>query len=267
MIVLAALVCLPLRVLAVLSAAIILLHNFLDPVKATQFGAAAPLWNLLHQPGAFLVAGVLVVAGYPLIPWAAVMAAGYCAGPVFLLDQANRRRILARAGLACTVGFLLLRTLNLYGDPSPWSSQSSPVFTLMSFLRCTKYPPSLDFLLMTLGPALLVLSWFDGKRFRPDNPVIILGRVPLFFFIVHFYAIHFLMDVMGVLRYGRAASAFLFHPPPSFGGPSRDFPPDFGYPLWVVYAVWIIIVASLYPLCRWYANLKATRRSWWLSYL
>jgi uncharacterized membrane protein len=267
MIVLAALVYLPLRALAVLSAAVILLHNCLDPFKAAQFGIAAPLWSIMHQPGAFFIAGAMVIVAYPLIPWAAVMAGGFCFGRIFLLDQASRKRILLRTGLACILAFILLRGLNLYGDPSPWSAQSSPLFTLMSFLRCTKYPPSLDYLLMTLGPALLVLSWFDGKRFSPANPLIVLGRVPLFFFIAHFYAIHFLMDVLGLLRYGRIAFPFLFHPPPSFGGPSRDFPPDFGYPLWVVYAVWILIVASLYPICRWFAHLKSTRRSVWLSYL
>ena len=141
------------------------------------------------------------------------------------------------------------------------------VFTLLSFLRCTKYPPSLDYLLMTLGPAMMVLSWFDGKRFSPDNPVIILGRVPLFFFIAHFYAIHFLTDVMGLLRWGRAAIPFLFQPPPSFGGLPKAFPLEFGYSLWVVYAVWIFLLFCLYPLCRWYAGVKARRRDWWLSYL
>ena len=163
MIALAALVHLPPRVLAVLSIAVIAVHNGLDGVQASQFGALAGLWNVLHQPGVFFVAGVPVVVGYPLVPWIAVMAAGFCAGPVFLRAPQERRRFLLRWGTVLVVGFVVLRAINLYGDPQPWSTQPSAVFTVISFLRTTKYPPSLAFLLMTLGPALLALSYFDRR--------------------------------------------------------------------------------------------------------
>ena len=267
MIALALLVQLPVRVLAALSIAIIALHNFLDPVTAAQFGAAAPLWNVLHQPGAFPVAGMFVVVGYPLLPWIGTMAGGFCFGRIYLLKAERRRSVLIGTGLACTVAFVALRWLNLYGNPLPWAVQRSGVFTLLSFLNCTKYPPSLDFLLMTLGPALLILAWFDRLRFGANNPLMVFGRVPFFFFVVHFFAIHALAVVMALLRYGNAAWRFAWSPLPSMGGDAKLFPPDFGYSLGQTYCIWILLVVALYPLCRWFGNVKARRKDWWLSYL
>lgn len=134
--------------------------------------------------------------------------------------------------------------------------------TALSFLRCTKYPPSLDFLLMTLGPALLLLAWFDRLTFSKTNPLIVFGRVPLFYFLLHLFAIHALTIPFALIRYGHAA--FLFGPLPSVGG---KFPADYGYDLWVVYAVWVAVVAMMYPLCLWFARLKQRRQDPWISYL
>ncbi|MBZ5507469.1 MAG: heparan-alpha-glucosaminide N-acetyltransferase domain-containing protein [Acidobacteriia bacterium] len=267
MIAMAALIHLPVRLLAVLSVAVILLHNCLDGIRATQFGSAAWAWNLLHQPGVISVAGKLVLVTYTFVPWIAVMAAGFCFGRVFQLEPVVRRRIMLRLGSALTITFIALRTLNHYGDPAPWAHQKSGVFTVLSFLNCTKYPGSLDFLLMTLGPALLVLAYFDQRTFKPANPLVVFGRVPMFYFILHFYLIHILAVLAAWLRYGNAAFTFVFNPLPSMGGPTKLFPADFGYSLWVVYGVWLLTVILLYPLCRWFANVKATRRDWWLSYL
>lgn len=267
MIALAALVHLPPRVLAVLSVAVIIVHNGLDGVQPSQFGALAGLWNVLHQPGVFFLAGVPVVAGYPLVPWIAVMAAGFCAGPVFLRAPQERRQFLLRWGTVLVVGFVLLRALNIYGDPQPWSAQPSAVFTVISFLRTTKYPPSLFFLLMTLGPALLALAYFDRRGLGGSHPLVVLGRVPLFYYVLHFFALHLLASTLAWLRYGSASFAFFFNPLPSMGGPAPLFPEGFGYPLWITYVVWIAIVVLLYPLCRWFAGLKARRRDWWLSYV
>jgi uncharacterized membrane protein len=266
-IVMAALIYLPIRWLAVLSVAVILFHNLLDGINAARFGSYAWVWNILHQPGIFTVAGHPVLTIYPLLPWVAVIGAGYCFAQIFLLDQTERRRILLRTGLALTVAFVVLRAINHYGDPAPWSHQKSAIFTLLSFLNCTKYPASLDFLLMTLGPAILVLAYFDKLKFKDTNPVMVFGRVPMFYFVLHFYLIHALAALAAFLRYGASAAGFIFNPPPSFGGPANLFPADFGYRLWVVYAVWILVLALLYPLCRWFAKVKATRRDWWLSYL
>jgi uncharacterized membrane protein len=267
MIALAALAWLPLRLLAVLSIAALTLHNCLDGVQATHFGSFAPLWNIFHQVGAFPVAGRLVIVGYPLAPWTALIAAGFCLGRIFLMEPLARRRILLLIGSGSTLAFVILRAMNVYGDLAPWTTQRTAVYTLLSFLNCTKYPPSLDFLLMTLGPALLVLAYFDTLSFRSTNPLLVLGRVPLFFFVLHFYAAHAAAAIMAWLRYGHEAFAFLFVPMPSMGGPSQMFPAGFGYELWVVYVAWLLIVVGLYPVSRWFARVKSRRRDWWLSYL
>ena len=263
----AALVYVPVRWLAALSVAVILLHNCLDGIRAQQFGAAARAWNLLHQPGVIPVAGKLVLVTYTFLPWIGVMAAGFCFGRVFQQEPTARRRVMLRLGLAMTTAFIALRAWNHYGDPAPWAHQKSVLFTALSFLNCTKYPRSLDFLLMTLGPALLVLAWFDRLTFKPANPLVVFGRVPMFYFILHFYLIHVLAVLGAWLRYGSSAARFVFNPLPSMGGPRALFPPNFGYSLWTTYGVWLLVVVLLYPVCRWFANVKATRRDWWLSYL
>jgi len=267
MIGMAALVWLPVRVLAALSIGAILFHNLLDSIRAAEVGSPAGLWNLVHEVGAFRVAGAVVIVGYPLIPWIAVMALGFCFGRLFQLEQPVRRRYLTMIGAAATVGFLVVRALNGYGDPAPWSSQRSPVYTVLSFLNTTKYPPSLLFLLMTLGPGLLALAHFDRPRIRSSHPLVVFGRVPLFYFVLHFYAAHAAAVILALLRYGGAALGFMFQPVPSMGGPADQFPPGFGYDLWVVYLVWAAVVLGLYPLCRWFARVKAAHHDWWLSYL
>ncbi|MBC7843496.1 MAG: hypothetical protein H7099_14335 [Gemmatimonadaceae bacterium] len=267
MVSLALLAWVPLRVLTVLSVAVALLHNTFDGIPAQSFGAAAWMWNLVHQPGLFFVGQMLVVVGYPLVPWVAVMALGFCAGRLMQSEPAVRQRMLLTIGAALTCGFVLLRAANVYGDPVRWTTQPSAMFTLLSFLNTSKYPPSLSYLLMTLGPALMVLAFLDRRRFTSDSPLVVFGRVPLFYFAAHFFLAHLMTVVLARVRYGAASGAFRFTPIPSMGG-SRDlFPADFGYELWVVYVVWIGIVLALYPACRWFANIKATRSAWWLGYL
>jgi uncharacterized membrane protein len=257
MIALAFLSKLPLRLLAVISVLTIAFHNTLDGVP----GGGA-LWTVLHRQGVFTIGSAVFVVAYPLIPWIAVMSAGFCFGQVLLLPPQERRRVLLRTGTGLILAFLLLRAINVYGNPSPWSTKIYPV---LSFLNCAKYPPSLDYLLMTLGPALICLAWFDGLAWKPANPLIVFGRVPLFYFIVHFYAAHAVANIMEAIRYG--TTAYLFIPLPNMGGSMKAFPADFGFDLWVAYVVWASIVIALYPLCRWYAALKARRTDWWLSYL
>lgn len=263
----AALVQLPMRLLAALSIAIIVLHNLLDPIAADRFGNWHWIWNLLHQPGVIMGAGRVAFVVYPLLPWIGVMGAGFCFGEVLLMEENRRRRITLRLGLAACAAFLVVRAINIYGDPSRWSAQKSFVFTVLSFFNGTKYPASLDYVLMTLGPALVLLTWYYGRTFSVKNPLIVFGRVPLFYFILHFYAIHLLLVLASWMRYGNGAFAFIFHGMPSMGGPSDVYPANFGYALWVTYAVWIGLVIALYPLCRWYAGVKARNKSRWLSYL
>lgn len=267
MILLAALVWLPPAMLAGLSLLLIAGHDLLDGIAPQRFGAAAPLWNILHQPGGFGLGGVIVVVGYPLVPWVAVMALGFVAGRLYQLAPAARQRVLLRAGVAATLGFVALRALNGYGDPAPWSPQASGTFTVLSFLNTTKYPPSLAFLLMTLGPTCLLLAWAERRQLPGTHPLVVFGRVPLFYFIVHFYAAHLASVALAFARYGADAARFVLQPVLSMGGPKDLIPADFGAGLGVTYLVWAAIVAGLYPLCRWYAGVKARRQSWWLSYL
>jgi uncharacterized membrane protein len=265
MIALAALIYLPVRMLAALSLAIIASHNLLDPLKASRFGRFAWLWDILHQQGLFTFAGIKFVVAYPVLPWIGVVALGYCLGQVFSWDAGRRRRLLMRVGLAVTAAFLLVRAINIYGDPFRWSHHSSPLFTVLSFLNTTKYPPSLDFLLMTLGPALMALSWLERFHFASTNPLIVFGRVPFFFYVAHLALAHFIAIGMNFARYGW--HHFLLLAPPSMGSPSGLFPSNYGYPLWAVYAVWIVLLVVLYPACLWFSRLKQRRHDWWLSYL
>lgn len=254
MIGLAALVWLPLPVLAALSLGGIFLHNAFDGVNGGLLGV------ILHRPGAIQLRGVTFLSPYPLIPWIFVMAAGFCFAGRF-------RRLALPIGVAATLAFVALRAVNLFGDPARWSARKSATFTVLSFLNCTKYPPSLLFLLMTLGPALILLAWFERRNIPSSNPLVIFGRVPLFYFIGHFLLAHVAGVLLMLGRYGSAAAPLISRPFPSMLGPNPAFPPDFGWPLWVTYLVWIAIVLIMYPLCRWYANVKAAHRWWWLSYL
>jgi hypothetical protein len=172
--------------------------------------------------------------------------------------------VLIALGVALTASFLIVRGANLYGDPRPWTVQSRPGFTLLSFLNCTKYPPSLSFLLMTLGPAIAFLGLVDGVRPSGRNPLVVFGRTPLLYFVLHIPLIHAFAIGLTWLRYG--AAPFLFVPPPTLGTPRDVFPPDYGWSLWVVYAVTASVIVILYPVCRWFAELRARRREWWMSY-
>lgn len=262
MIILAGLIWLPLPLLAAIGIATIALHNLADGIQSQS-----PVWILLHQVGAFPFAGRIFIAAYSLVPWFAVMALGFCLGPAFSMTVDRRQRFLLRTGIIMTIAFLVVRVINVYGDPSRWSWQSTATFTVLSFINTSKYPPSLDFLLMTLGPALIVLSWLDRLTFSRSNPLIVFGRVPMFYFVLHFFAAHVAIVLLALMRYGRSAMSFMFQPVPSMGGPLKSFPPGFGFDLWVAYVVWIAIVVSLYPACRWFASVKERNRSWWLSYL
>jgi uncharacterized membrane protein len=251
-------------VAAVFGLTLILGHNLLDGVSPSMFGPLAPLWHVLHQPG--LVAGPphFVLVAYPLIPWIGVTAAGYALGQVFDWEPDRRRSFLLRLGLCLTIAFVVLRWLNVYGDPFPWSPQRSGVFTALSFLNTRKYPPSLLFLLMTLGPGLIFLRSIDGGAPRWLRSALAFGRVPLFYFAMHVVVIHLLVVAVLAVRYGAVHWAFESPTPDKY--PFTQ-PPGWPYPLSVVYLIWLLVVVSLWPMCRWYASLRARRRDWWLSYL
>jgi uncharacterized membrane protein len=264
MIGLALLVWVPPRVMMIAALATIALHNLLDPNAARDLGGAAAVWNLLHQAGAFRLGQLTVIVGYPLLPWIAVMALGFASGPLFRLAPAERQRILVTAGAAATIGFTALRAWNGYGDPAPWQPQPSPVFTALSFLNTTKYPPSLLFLLMTLGPALLLLALFERRAPPWLAPLATYGKVPLFYFVLHLFAIHVLAVIVCAARYG--AIHWMFESPDLANFPITE-PPGWPLSLPLVYVIWIGIVAALYPLCRWYAAIRTRHAHPILSYL
>jgi len=266
-IVMAALVWLPESWLLALGLAIVFLHNLLDRVQASRFGAFGWLWNILHQPGVLTPRGTPILITYTLLPWIGVLALGFCFGRILLLEPDARRSIMKKMGWPMVAAFFVLRAIDSYGDPAPWSAQKSPVFTALSFLNVTKYPASLDFLLITLGPALIVLAYLDRRPLKLSNPLIVFGRVPFFYFVLHLYLIHAVLAMLSLIRYGARALAFVFLPPPSMGGPQKLFPPDFGYSLPTVYLVWLVVIVCLYPLCRWYMGVRSRHRAWWLSYL
>jgi uncharacterized membrane protein len=266
MVMLAGLVHLPAPVVGAIGIAVVVGHNLLDPIRPADLGGLAPLWNLLDDPGVFVVGGLPVLTGYPVLPWAGLMAVGFSAGRIYDLDRDRRRRALTRAGLTLMAAFVVLRVVNAYGDPSPWSVQASSVMTALSFLRTTKYPPSLQFVLMTLGPVLLMLAWYERRLPAAAHPLVAIGRVPLFYYVVHFYLVHLAASALAALQYGPVL-AFLSGPYPSMGGSRNLFPPGFGYPLWVTYVAWAGVVATMHPLCRWYGRLKDERHPWWGSLL
>jgi len=190
------------------------------------------------------------------------MAAGYGFGSLLLLERGKRRRRLLALGISLVLAFIIIRAINLFGDPIPWSQQQSKLFTFFSFINTFKYPPSLLFLLMTLGPAIAALALFDRNPGRLARPVIVFGRVPLFFYVLHLPLIHGLAVLFAYLRYGQAH--WLFQPPSMSVTPA---PQDYGYGLPGVYLAWIAVILIMYPVCRWYAGVKKRRRAAWLSYL
>jgi uncharacterized membrane protein len=261
MVVLAALVRLPTWVAGTVGVAMIAMHNLLDGVTIPSLGA---LWSVLHVPGViFNSGGRMVFGSYPLIPWVGVAAAGFALGTVYQWDAGRRRRFLWRTGLALTALFVVLRLVNGYGDPAPWSVQPDPAFTVLSFLNTTKYPPSLLFLLMTLGPSMLLLAAVDRSTPRLLQWVRTIGQVPMFYFLVHFALIHLLAVLVCLARYGTAR--WMFESPDLAHFPITE-PPGWPLPLWAVHLIWISVVGMLYPVCRWYAGVKRRRSDWWLRY-
>ncbi len=249
MVCLAGLMWLPRGLVLAIGLVMIAGHNMLDSVHPS--GRLGIVWDVLHLQGPLIYHGRVLMVIYPLLPWIGVMAAGYCFGEVFMMDAGRRNKWLYGIGGGAIALFLLLRGLNVYGDPVPWERQATVWRTVLSFIKCNKYPPSLLYLLMTLGPAIVAMPLLE-RMGSMGNVFKVFGRVPLFYYILHIYLIHILALAASYFFNGNAPIGPFSHPE---------------YPLGVVYAVWVAVVVILYLPCLWFMRIKMSHRKWWLSYL
>ena len=265
MVILSALVFLPEMVILLIGLALVFGHNLLDGVRIQGNAPSDLLWYALHQPQVVSVGNRLVNFVYPVLPWIGLTALGYVCGTLYQqgFSDEQRRRWFLTIGICATMLFLVLRGFNLYGEPRGWAQQASPIFTLMAFLNTTKYPPSLHFLLMTMGPALIFLSISESIRYKITTPVSVFGKVPFFFYIAHLYLIHTLA-MLWLAYSGRDWQEYILSAAALRSGSLSSF----GLGLSRVYFVWILVLVLLYPLCRWYQKYKENHASnWWLRYL
>ena len=261
MIALAALIYLPKKIILILGIIIVAGHNLLDPIHFDSF-----LWSLLHEPNVFrLDESRLIRTAYPILAWIGIMALGYCFGSLYSqgFTAARRKKWLLIIGSFAFALFIIIRAINFYGDSNHWSFQKSPVFTLLSFLNTTKYPPSLLYSLMTLGPAIMFLAFAEKTFNRLTKSIIHIGRVPMFFYILHLYLIHllamFAAEISGYNWSDMILQRRVWVDPQLKG---------YGFSLGITYLLWVGIVFLLYPLCKRFDKYKtAHKEKWWLSYL
>jgi uncharacterized membrane protein len=259
MIVLSVLVHIPLPWTAAFGLVVIAGHNLLDSIQTSN-----PIWSILHFPNLILKTPQhSVFVAYPLIPWVGVTAIGYSLGQVYGWTSQRRRAFFLRTGLLAVAVFLILRSINVYGDPVGWSPQRSALFTTLSFLNTSKYPPSFLFLLMTLGPAVLLLWAIDERTPQQLRPVLVFGKVPMFYYLLHIPMIHL---IAVVVCYARYAHVHWMIESPSVSQFPITRPPGWGFSLPIVYLIWVCVVLALYPLCHWFAAVKQRGRDAWLSY-
>ena len=266
MICLAGLIFLPKRAILITGIILVAAHNLLDTVHVPGNSIESFGWGVLHEEEVFTFGHLTIFTAYPVMPWIGVMALGYCLGSLFTadVDAIKRKKILIGLGLGSLIIFIVIRIINIYGDPVPWSHQASGTFTFLSFINVTKYPPSLDYLLITLGVAMLFLAFTEKPLNRFTKIISVYGRVPMFYYLIHLYVIHLLAMLAAVWL------GFKWTDMTSFTT-WVDFSPNlkgYGVSLWVVYLIWLMIVVALYPLCKWYDRYKtAHKEKWWLAYL
>ncbi len=254
MVALALIVSWPRWLIGLCAVAVIATHNLLDGIQPERFGEWAFLWNLLHVQGPLSHAFVL----YPLIPWVAVMALGFWAGAAFELEASTRRRVLWASGIGALLLFVLLRAINVYGDPHPWEMQSNALLTVLSFINVHKYPPSLLYLLVMLGMSSILLAELERVKGTLRQVFVVFGRVPLFVYVLHIVVAHLAAGLLALaLGFGDPLLTNVFFYKPA----------GWGFGLFGVYAAWLLIIVGLYPACRWYGALKRGRTQWWWGYL
>jgi uncharacterized membrane protein len=262
MIILSAVVWLPFPLILTLGLIIVLGHNSLDYFEAGKKNLPVA-YKILHQPGIENIGHQTFLIFYPFLAWTGTMLLGYCFGKYYLADVMNRNRRSVILGVSLLFTFVVLRLINSYGDPTPWSGQKSALYTFFSFLDVQKYPPSLMYLCVTVGISLVVLGLLGDVRNRFTDMVTIYGRVPLFYYVLHFYILHFICMVV-FLMHGHTMEEGMRGLP---GASLKFTAPGEGYGLTIVYLIWLAVVVFLYPLCKWFADYKRDHKQWWLSYL
>ena len=241
-------------------------HNLLDKVHVPDNSSLSFFWSVMHEPRQFSLGPFTINVLYPVLAWIGVMALGYSIGKLYAegYDQGKRRKQLLYIGIGAIVLFVILRLRNLYGDPVDWNLQTSSVFSLLSYLNVNKYPPSLLYILVTLGPALVCLSLSERPVNKWTARISVFGRVAMFYYLVHFLAIHAAAAIGAILQGYKFQDMVLNTP--VYTSPQLE---GYGFNLWTVYIVWIALIFALYPLCKWFDNYKRSHvaRYWWLSYL
>lgn len=261
MVILAALQLAGRRACLALGVLIVVGHNMLDghwPLSRNLLDTTPPLWAALHVSMSKPIGPFFFLFLYPLLPWLGVMLFGYGAAVIFEREQGERNRALLSWGLGITALFLVLRFIDGYGEPNHWQVQPVSGATLIDFLNTTKYPPSLQFLAMTLGPAAVLCAFADRMRGFVKDTLVMFGRVPFAFYVPHFIVLHSLSLLLGAIQ-GIPVGKLMTFPP--------FYPPGYGVSLLGVYGVWMLVILILYPFCRWVAAVKARSQAWWLSYV
>ncbi|HVS97695.1 MAG TPA: heparan-alpha-glucosaminide N-acetyltransferase domain-containing protein [Puia sp.] len=253
---------LPLKAVVAIAAVLIFCHDLFNPAALPATGPVRFIVSLLLGLNVFtLSADRLFLVAYPILPWLGILLAGYAAGRLFAVPEQQRKVVFLRLGIAALALFVLLRSINVYGDPGAWAAQKDGVFTFLSYINVSKYPPSLLFTLVTLGILLLVLSVVEGRDNRAMRFLRVYGQAPMFYFVVHFYLLHTVMLAMVLLQGHHWADL-------PFGGGQFGRPAGAGLSLAAVYAIWVIVVIFMYPLCQWYGTYKQQHREKkWLRYL
>jgi uncharacterized membrane protein len=266
MILLGLLVRLPSRVIGIIGILIIVGHDLLNNIKLAPNDTEDVLMKLFFTARGslfFLDKTHVVFALYAVIPWTGVMLLGYAFGSLYQTKYrpVDRKVLLVYASLLLFLVFMALRLVNTYGDPAPWSAQKNGVFTFMSFINVSKYPPSLMYTLLTLSGALLVLALTEKSAGKLAEFFKVYGSVPFFYYVLHFYLIRILTVVIFFLQGFKTSQIITPNSPFLFT------PPGFGFNLGIVYLLWLAIILSLYYPCKWFSNYKKTHKQWWLSYL
>lgn len=240
-------------------------HNLLDGFQPKEEGILRVIWNIIHVFGPNRIGSFVFFVAYPVIPWLGLMLLGYYLGELYHpdYDRSKRLKILLNTGIAIVFAFFVLRFSNLYGDPVPWENQKNFLFTILSFINVSKYPPSLLYLMITIGPTFIFLYIIEKFRLTSLKPLVVIGRVPMFWYVLHIYLIHLVALIVAVLT-GYTASSMII----DFWINEQAELQGYGFNLGIVYLIWILICLALYPLSYWYDKYKSNNKDkWWLSYL